>query len=80
MDDKKESIIVSHEGWFLFCPIYWSDDKEHAIAKYDLFWLFDLALQIQQFRNWVLSFFNIEGGFPFNLKQLKQQKVISYHG
>jgi hypothetical protein len=74
---KKESIIVSHEGWFLFCPVYWSEDQDEAIAKYGLWWLFDLALDLQQMRNWCLSLIGVEGGFPFKLKELPIAKVIT---
>ncbi len=74
---KKESILVTHEGWFLFCPVYWSDEQDEAVAKYGLWWLFDLALEIQQFRNWCLSLFGFDGGFPVKLTELPYPKVIT---
>jgi len=74
----KESILVTHQGWFLFCPIWFSEHQETAIPRLFGWWAFDLALEIQQFRNCVLSFFGIEGGFPFKIKPLKSPKVISF--
>lgn len=74
---KQESLIVSHEGWFLFCPVYWSDEQDEAVAKYGLWWLFDLAIDVQQFRNWCLSWFGVDGGFPFSLKALAIPKVVT---
>jgi hypothetical protein len=73
----KDSIIVTHEGWFLFCPVYWSDVESEAVAKHGLWWIFDLAIEIQQFRNWCLSLIGIEGGFPFSLKELPMPKVVT---
>jgi len=71
------SILVSHEGWFLFCPVYWSEEEQEAVAKYGAWWLFDLALEVQQFRNWCLSFFEIESGFPLRLFALPISKNIT---
>lgn len=75
---KPSPILVSHYGWFLFCPVYWSEEEDSAVPRHHgLWWLFDLALEIQQARNWILSLFGYEGGFPFSLRQLQQPKVIT---
>lgn len=75
-NNEVESYLVSHSGWFLFCPIYWSEQENCAVVRNVPWWLFDLALEVQQFRNWCLSWLGYEGGFPFRLKPI-HPKVIT---
>jgi len=73
----KTSVLVSHKGWFLFCPVLWSEEEQMAIPRCGGWLLFDIALEIQQFRNWTLSYFGIEGGFPFRLQPLPYPKIVT---
>lgn len=76
----KRSLLITHEGWFLFCPVYWSEQEGEAIPRSWGTWgLFDAALELQQFRNWCLSWFGIEGGFPFSLKPLVRARRVTVY-
>lgn len=77
---RRVTVTVDHEGWFLFCPIWLADahsDGPMPIPKWELDWLFEAALAVQQFRNWALSFFVPDEclGFPFHVRPCPPREV-----
>ena len=62
---------ITHEGWFLFCPIWFDDAMTAPYPKFNLGLLLDAAFAVQQFRNWVLSFIDPDlCGFPFRVREV----------
>jgi hypothetical protein len=69
---------VTHEGWFLFCPIWITEYRGDVmpIPKYKLEWLFNLALWCQQAMNWIHSATTEEGGgFEFRVKECQPFEI-----
>lgn len=78
----KDKVKVTHEGWFLFCPVWVPEGQEDnielsPIPKFRMWWLLDLALLVQQGMNWFISLFNEDAvGFVAVIKELKTPKYI----
>lgn len=78
-----EKVKMTYEGWLLFCPVWAADDHEDgiiAIPKYGMWWLYNLAMDAQQIRNWLISVISQSdeyGGFPFTLRELKEPIYVS---
>lgn len=74
------TVTVDHEGWVLFCPVWMAEAHSASpmpIPKYGLWWLFEAAMELQQFRNRALSFFLPEEclGFLFRVKPCAPREV-----
>lgn len=84
---KTRKLVVHYEGWFLFCPVWLEDVDDDGLApipKFRMWWLLDLATQIQQLVNWISSFFTdsdgcpcCEGGFWCVVKPLSTPRLIT---
>ena len=70
--------LFDHEGWFLFCPVYFATEDNSVYPKYGLHLVLELAIAIQDVRNYVLSSFDPDlAFFPFVLKEMKEPKKIN---
>jgi hypothetical protein len=74
---KPESLLVSHDGWLLFCPVYYSEQNSEAVAKHSLWLLFDVAVTVVKYRNKLYTLVGIKSQFPFRLTPLPQPKIIT---
>ena len=79
---KTTNITVTHEGWFLFCPVWLgrldAPDLD-AIPKRGCGLLFEAALVVQQAVNWCVGHIEQEaGGFVFHgINKLETPKTIT---
>lgn len=67
----------SHEGWYWFCPILWSDDQEVVAEKHwTLYPLFKLACWCDQARIFVTTLFveDYEPAFMFKLRPIPRKR------
>jgi hypothetical protein len=75
----KNKITVDYFGWFLFCPVYFEKNSDFTtpIPLWKMWWLFDLAMMIQQGMNWVISIYNPDAcGFIYHhVKPIKEKEV-----
>lgn len=75
---KKEIVTITHEGWFLFCPCWFSFEKNGdvmPVPKNHCALLFEFSLFIQQPVNWLLYLLTKDEelcGFGFQARELDE--------
>lgn len=73
-DETREIYIATHEGWFVFCPIWYREDTKgvpEPMPKGGCWWLFNLAHVASELANLFR-----EPGFHFQVKPLDEHLVI----
>ncbi len=71
-----KKMTITHEGWLLFCPI-WVGDFEatmNVFPKFRLGLLLDVAVMMQVFFGWILSYFHYEPCFVMSLRELEHSR------
>lgn len=80
----KKTILCTHKGWLLFCPVYFEEGFENdwalaPIPRANMWWLMDAALWTQQQINLVVSLFNPEAcGFWAYIVPMKNSKTVTF--
>jgi len=70
-------VEFDHEGWFLFCPVYFRMQDNFVYPKHKLHFVLEVAMLLQEFRNYCLSMVDPDLAFyPFKLKELNPPRVI----
>ena len=74
---KTIKVVVTHEGWFLFCPCWFSMDGDDImpVPKNHCAWLFEVALFCQQSVNWLIWLLTQDDelcGFGFRARKLDE--------
>ncbi len=76
------SIPMTHEGWFMFCPIWIAypdpnNDAPTVAAKYYLEWVFLFALSLHMAFQCVAQFLDLDvPGFALRVSPLDEVRVV----
>jgi hypothetical protein len=75
---KTETVMVTHEGWFLFCPCWFAfDDHDDVmpVPKNGWAFVFECAMLVQQSVNWFTYLLMQDDelcGFGFRARELDE--------